>query len=134
MSKFPFLVLVAIFSLLNAIPGHAQDAERVFSLKTPIEKIIATPAGRAVIDAEMPGFFAHPMYEQFKLKSIDELTVMLGGAPPERLAAIDKALRDIPVDAAKPPKAAALPAPTVDQSAEDQPAGDIPSDQEHEKE
>ena len=101
MKKLAFLGLVAIFSLLNAVPGHAEDAEPMFSLKTPIAKIIASPAGRAVIDAEMPGFFAHPMFEQFKLKSIDELTVMLGGAEPERLAAIDKALRAIPVDAVK---------------------------------
>ena len=101
MKKSTFLGLVAICSLLNAAPGHAQNAEQVFSLNTPIEKIIASPAGRALIDAEMPGFFIHPMYEQFKLKSINELTVMLGGAEPERLAAMDKTLRAIPADAAR---------------------------------
>lgn len=122
MKKWTWLRLVAIFSLLNAVPGHAQDAEPVFSLKTPIEKIIANPAGRALIDAEMPGFFAHPMYEQFKLKSIDELTVMLGGAEPERLAALDKKLRAIPASAAKSAEPAAPAAASVDQPGASQPA------------
>lgn len=91
--------VIASLALSLAMPGHAKDAEPAFSLKTPIEQIVANPAGRALIEAEMPGFLTHPMYEQLKVKSIDELNILFqNGAPPERLAVIDKALRAIPAD------------------------------------
>lgn len=100
MKKSIFLAVIAAF--LTAAPGSAKDAEPVFSLDTPIEKIAANPTGRALIEAELTGLLAHPNYEQYKDKSINELSVMLGGSPPQRLAAMDKMLRAIPMEAAKP--------------------------------
>jgi hypothetical protein len=37
-----------------------------FTLATPIETIAADPAGKAVLDADIPGLLAHPMYDSFK--------------------------------------------------------------------
>lgn len=99
MKKSILLGVAAAF--LIAAPGSAKDAEPAFSLDTPIEKIAANPAGRALIEAELTGLLAHPNYPQYKTKSINELSVMLGGSPPERLAAMDKKLRAIPADAAR---------------------------------
>ena len=93
--------VIASLALMVATPGLAKDDKPVFSIKTPIEKIAANPAARAVIDAELPGFTTHPMYEQFKTMSLDALDAMFPGAVPrERIDAVDKALRAIPGDAA----------------------------------
>lgn len=95
------MFLGAIAALLIATPGFAKDDKPTFSIKTPIEKIAANPAAKAVIDAELPGFTTHPMYEQFKTMSLEALDAMFPGAVPrERIDAVDKSLRAIPADAA----------------------------------
>ena len=43
------------------------------SIDTPIEQILANPAGKAVLDTEFPGLAAHPAYEQFKAMSLKQL-------------------------------------------------------------
>lgn len=110
--------VIASLALMAATPGFAKDDKPAFSIKTPIEKIAANPAAKAVIDAELPGFTGHPMYEQFKTMSLDALDAMFPGAVPrERIDAVDKALRAIPeeaaADAAKPVDVAASPAATA---------------------
>lgn len=113
--------VIASLALMAATPGLAKDGKPVFSIKTPIEKIAANPAARAVIDAELPGFTSHPMYEQFKTMSLDALDAMFPGAVPrERIDAVDKALRTIPADAdaaapAETAASAAAPAATAGQ-------------------
>lgn len=100
MNRNNVLAIVAA-ALLVAVPASAKGDKPAFSIKTPIEKIAANPAARAVIDAELPGFTTHPMYEQFKAMSLDALDAMFPGAVPrERIDAVDKALRAIPADAA----------------------------------
>lgn len=119
MRKFNFVHgVIASLALLAATPGLAKDDKPSFSIKTPIEKIAANPAAKAVIDAELPGFTTHPMYEQFKTMSLDALDAMFPGAVPrERIDAVDKALRAIPADAAadaaKPAEGAVTAAPPV---------------------
>ena len=46
---------------------------------TPIETIVADPAGKAVLDKDAPGLTTHPMYEQFKSMSLKELAPMSQG-------------------------------------------------------
>ena len=93
--------MIAALALSISTPGSAKDDKPAFSIKTPIEEIAANPAARAVIDAELPGFTTHPMYEQFKTMSLDALDAMFPGAVPrERIDAVDKALRAIPADTA----------------------------------
>lgn len=100
MIKNNVLAIVAAV-LLVAVPASAKDDKPAFSTKTTLEKIAANPQAKAVIDAELPGFTTHPMYEQFKTMSLEALDAMFPGAVPrERIDAVDKALRAIPADAA----------------------------------
>lgn len=50
-----------------------------FTVDTPLETIAADPAGKAALDATMPGITTHPMYEQFKSMSLKQLAPMSGG-------------------------------------------------------
>ena len=50
------------------------------SLDTPIEQIAAVPAGKAVLDKDIPGLTTHPAYDQFKGMSLKEVQPMSQGA------------------------------------------------------
>ena len=51
-----------------------------FTLDTPIEQIVANPAGKAVLDKDLPGLTTHPAYDQFKTMSLKEVEPMSQGA------------------------------------------------------
>jgi hypothetical protein len=90
-----FVVLVA--ALMLPVVASAQTAKPVapkasaplpaaaakFTLDTPIETIVADPAGKAVIDKDLPGTTTHPMYEQFKGMSLNQVAPMA----PDKLTA-----------------------------------------------
>lgn len=61
-----------------AAPVAAGTAK--FDLDTPIETIAADPAGKAVLDADLPGTTTHPMYDQFKGMSLNQVAPMSQGA------------------------------------------------------
>jgi hypothetical protein len=50
------------------------------TLDTPIEQIVANPAGKAVLDKDIPGLITHPAYDQFKSMSLKEVQPMSQGA------------------------------------------------------
>jgi len=54
---------------------------------TPIETIVADPAGKAVIDKDMPDLQSHPSFEQFKAMSLRQLEPYSGGAITDALIA-----------------------------------------------
>ena len=95
-------VLIAFAAaLVIASPIAAQDkpataaplAAAKYTTDTPIETIVADPAGKAVLDATVPGITTHAMYEQFKAMSLKQLAPMSGGKiTDEGLANADKAL------------------------------------------
>lgn len=94
-----FRLLLLAVAVQAAVPANAApDKEKPpFSLKTPIERIAADPAARAILERELPGFTTHPQYEQFKAMSLDALMAMFPNAVPrERAKAVDAALRAIP--------------------------------------
>ncbi len=70
-----------------ALPAAAATA--ALTLDTPIEAIVAVPAGKAVLDAELPGLTTNERYDMIKGIS---LTQLAGYAPdkltPERLAKV----------------------------------------------
>lgn len=96
------VALVAAFTL--AAPLAAQEtstpapaapvaAAAKYTVDTPIETIVADPAGKAVIDANMPGLTTHAMFDQFKAMSLKQLAPMSGGKiTDEGLAKIGPAL------------------------------------------
>lgn len=44
-----------------------------FTLDTPIETIAADPAGKAVLDKNIPGMTAHPLFDSFKSMTLTAL-------------------------------------------------------------
>jgi hypothetical protein len=105
--RFRFLLLAV--ALQTAAPLYAADDKDkpVFSIKTPIERIAASPEARAVLERELPGFTTHPQYEQFKTMSLDALAAMFPDAVPhERVKVVDAALRAIPAPDKAPKDAA----------------------------
>ncbi len=63
---------------LAADPPKA--AATALTLDTPIEQIVAVPAGKAVLDKDLPGLTTHAMYDQFKTMSLKDLQPMSQGA------------------------------------------------------
>ncbi len=66
-----------------------------FTLDTPIEQIAANPAGKAVLDKDLPGLLSHPAYEQFKSMSLSEVEPMSQGALTDDMLA--KTAKDLAV-------------------------------------
>ena len=60
-------------------PAAAAPAAGALTTDTPIETIVADPAGKAVLDKDAPGLTTHPMYDQFKSMSLKELAPMSQG-------------------------------------------------------
>ena len=58
----------------------AAAAAGGMTLDTPIETIVANPAGKAVLDKDIPGLTTHPAYDQFKSMSLKEVQPMSQGA------------------------------------------------------
>lgn len=105
-----FLVAAAI-AAAAAAPAFAQDANAEhaghaanataasaarLNLDTPVEAILADPAGNAVLDAALPGLAAHEQYNAFKQMGLKQLA---NYAPdkltPEVLTKIETALAAI---------------------------------------
>ena len=83
-------VLIAVIGALTlATPLAAQSATAVavagpavagkYSVETPLEIIIADPAGKAVLDRDLPGLTTHAMFDQFKSMSLKQLQPMSSG-------------------------------------------------------
>lgn len=71
------MMLPAVASAQTAAPVAAAPATTAkFTLDTPIETIVADPAGKAVIDKDLPGTTTHPMYDQFKGMSLNQVAPM----------------------------------------------------------
>lgn len=74
-------------------PAPAPVAAAKFTVDTPLETIVADPAAKAVIDANMPGLTTHQMYDAFKGMSLKQLQPMSGGKiTDEGLAKVGAAL------------------------------------------
>lgn len=92
------LIPVAV-SAQEAAPGARPQVEMSpsaahrLSVDWPIEAIIADPAGKAVLDMEMPSLVAHPAFEQFKAMSLRQLQPYSAGAiTDEKIAAVEARL------------------------------------------
>lgn len=73
--------------------GQARSQVPAFTLDTPIERLVANPRARAVLDRELPGLTAHDRYNQFKGMSLKALKPFSGGLlTDQRLAAVEAAL------------------------------------------
>lgn len=73
-----FALAPAAHAQTNAASSAAAATAR-FDADTPIETIAADPAGRTVLDRDIPGLLTHPSYEEFKMLSLRQLQPMSGG-------------------------------------------------------
>jgi hypothetical protein len=65
----------------QSAPAAAAAAPAAgFTLDTPIEQIAADPAGKAVLDKDLPGLTTHQAYDQFKGMSLSQVQPMSQGA------------------------------------------------------
>ena len=64
-----------------------------YTLDTPIETIAADPAGKAVLDKDLPGLTSHEAYDSFKSMSLKAVQPMSNGALSD--AAMAKAATDL---------------------------------------
>ncbi len=64
----------------EAAPAAPAPAKAPLTLDTPIAVIVADPAGKAVLDKDVPGLTDHPMYERFKNDSLKQLQPKMAGA------------------------------------------------------
>lgn len=110
---FRFLQLAVVLQAATPISATAAGQDRpAFSIQTPIERLVADPRARAVLDRELPGFTSHPQYDQVKSMSLAALEAMFPSVIPHaRVKAIDAALRAIPAPAKDSAPALAAPAP-----------------------
>ena len=80
-------------------PAAAPAAAPAFSADTPLEKVVADPAAKAVLDKDLPTISSHPAFEQFKGMSLRELQPYAQGKLTDE--AIAKADADLKAIAAK---------------------------------
>ena len=63
---------------------------------SPIETIVANPAGKAVLDKDLPGLTTHEAYDQFKAMTLAQVAPMSQGAiTPEALKTVQADLDKI---------------------------------------
>ena len=89
------LAMVATTGQAADTPPATQTPAARLSLDTPIEAIVADSAGKAVLDADLPGVTSHEHYEMFKGMSLRALS----GMAPDKLPA--DALAKVEADLAK---------------------------------
>lgn len=84
----------ACATVQDAPSGEAPTPRSAYTLDTPIQRLVADPAVKAVLDRELPGLTTHDRYDQFKGLSLKALQPFSGGLINDsRLAAIEADLR-----------------------------------------
>ncbi|MEP6785757.1 MAG: hypothetical protein ABI898_08445 [Sphingomonadales bacterium] len=86
------LLATAVLSFSGWVPAQSASAQTSapaapaavaaapkFTIDTPIETIVADPAGKAALDSVMPHLTAHPMFDMFKSMSLKQLQPMSEG-------------------------------------------------------
>ena len=78
-------------------PAAAPAAAGALNVEsTPIETIVANPAGKAVLDKDLPGLTSHEAYDQFKAMTLAQVAPMSQGAiTPEALKTVQADLDKI---------------------------------------
>lgn len=91
MKKIILAAAAGVAALSFSVAAYAQAAK--YTLDTPIETIAADPAGKAVLDKDLPGLTSHEAYDSFKSMSLKAVQPMSNGALSD--AALAKAATDL---------------------------------------
>jgi hypothetical protein len=92
--KFAALLLAVVAMPAVAqvpVPAPTATSAAKFTLDTPVETIAADPAGKAVLNADIPGLLTHPMYDSFKGMGLLTLQGMAEGKLTDKMLAKTKA-------------------------------------------
>ena len=77
-------------------PAAAAKAP-AFSADTPLAAVVADPAAKAALDANLPNVSSHPAFDQFKAMSVRQLQPYADGKiTDEMVAKVDAALKALP--------------------------------------
>ena len=80
----------------HAMPAPAAAAAAKLTIDSPIEALMANPAAKAAVEAQMPGVEGHPAYGQFKAMSLKQVQPFSQGMiTDDMLAKIAAALADL---------------------------------------
>lgn len=83
----------------HAMPAPAPAAPAAaakLTIDSPIEALMANPAAKAAVEAQMPGVEGHPAYGQFKTMSLKQVQPFSQGMiTDDMLAKIAAALADL---------------------------------------
>lgn len=74
----------------TAAPAPAAGAAATtaaLTIDSPIEAIVAVPAGKAVLDEAIPGMTGHPAFDQFKAMSLKQLQPLANGLITDEMVA-----------------------------------------------
>ena len=91
MKKLIIAAAAGVAALSFSVAAYAQAAK--FTIDTPIETIAADPAGKAVLDKDLPGVTTHEAYDSFKSMSLKAVQPMSNGAISD--AALAKVAADL---------------------------------------
>ena len=96
-TRLEFAAARAVEPAPAAAPEAAPTAAGALSGEaTPIETIAANPAGKAVLDKDLPGLTTHEAYDQFKGMTLVQVAPMSQGAiTPEALKTVQADLDKI---------------------------------------
>jgi hypothetical protein len=73
------IALLPVTAMAQTTEPAAPAAPAAPGLDTPIEQLLANEKIKAIIDARIPGLSSHPMLDQFKVMSLNQLMPMAGG-------------------------------------------------------
>lgn len=93
--------MILVLAGAPALAGQAEPPKAAVAAKlsadSPLETVAASPAGKAVLDKEMPTLLSHPMYDAFKSMSLRQVQPMSGGAiSAELVDKVDAELKALP--------------------------------------
>jgi len=66
----------AVSKASPAVPGKQPS---MFTLDTPVDRIAATPNGKAILEKDVPGLMASKEYALFDDMSLSQIAIMSGG-------------------------------------------------------
>ncbi len=75
----------------------ARSTSKALSINTPISTIAASPAGKAVLEHDLPGLLERPEYGMFKNMSVKSLAGLSNGKiTPATLNQVQRDLQQLP--------------------------------------
>ncbi|OQW71485.1 MAG: hypothetical protein BVN33_15875 [Proteobacteria bacterium ST_bin13] len=70
-----------------ATSGAAATAPAKLSIDSSIEQLVASPAGKAVLEGAIPGISSHPSYDSFKAMTLTQVQPYSGGVVTDEIIA-----------------------------------------------